>query len=275
MLNPKDIHENIDFVAYIDPHNQIKTFGKGEGNYRLASVTKLLSTLVFTDAIVHEFFDFSDIVDIDYFGDNNVTFADLLAHASGTRPEYNDPIAPRTKRIYTNEAFELAEQFFIKKLGSSFSGANVAQIFSDGLKGHLGDHIHLESSCAHGAIGDDEGIVALMNEIRNPSFIPQSIFSKLTQTYLPELEGILPGWGNYKHNTFGIGFEIKGDKTPHWTSELSSPQTYGHFGQSGAFIFHDPENNISGCCLSNSDFAPWAKVAFPVLSAEIYKTAMS
>ena len=42
-------------------------------------------------------------------------------------------------------------------------------------------------------------------------------------------------------NDWGLGFEISDDKSPHWTGSANSGRTYGHFGQSGTFIWVDPE----------------------------------
>lgn len=38
----------------------------------------------------------------------------------------------------------------------------------------------------------------------------------------------------------GLGFEIRDSKSPHWTGSSSSPRTFGHFGQSGTFLWIDP-----------------------------------
>ena len=43
----------------------------------------------------------------------------------------------------------------------------------------------------------------------------------------------LPGFGMQRPNDWGLGFEIRDGKSPHWTAATNSPSTYGHFGQRG------------------------------------------
>jgi CubicO group peptidase (beta-lactamase class C family) len=42
-------------------------------------------------------------------------------------------------------------------------------------------------------------------------------------------------------NDWGLGFELRDTKEPHWTGTRNSPRTYGHFGGSGSFLWLDPE----------------------------------
>ncbi len=52
---------------------------------------------------------------------------------------------------------------------------------------------------------------------------------------------MLPGFGVQRPNDWGLGFEIRDAKSPHWTGSANSGRTYGHFGQSGTFIWVDPD----------------------------------
>ena len=51
---------------------------------------------------------------------------------------------------------------------------------------------------------------------------------------------MVPGYGKQQDNCWGLGVEIRGNKSPHWTGTGNSEQTFGHFGQSGSFIWVDP-----------------------------------
>lgn len=51
----------------------------------------------------------------------------------------------------------------------------------------------------------------------------------------PGVDGVLPGFGVQRPNDWGLGFEIRDDKSPHWTGSSNSKRTFGHFGQSGTF----------------------------------------
>lgn len=269
------LHENVDAVGVIDASGELHVFGKPRGRYSFASVTKLLTTHVIGDAVSSGFVTFEDIIDNGYFSKGQVSLADLLSHSSGIRPEYQECFVPRQKRIYTNEAFEIAGDFVIQRLGESFSKCNIGDLFAQGLGTHLHSTISIDSSCAYSASGTFEDLILFAREMREPTFLDLQTHNRLITPYLPELSGILPGWGNYAQNTFGIGYEIKGDKSPHWSGAKSSPQTYGHFGQSGVFVFHDSIHMVTVSCVTNHDFGPWAKEAFPAMNDNIYSLITS
>ena len=264
-----DLDEQIEAVHVIGPDNSAKTYGLAKERYKWASVSKLLAMHVFADAIVSGFISLDDQIDHPNI-DNSVTLADLLSHSSGIKPELESPIEPCTKRIYSNIAFDIAEQHLIKKLGPGFEGQSVGSLFNDGFKHDLNSSIEFSGSCAFTANGTFDDLILFLNEIRNPKLIDPSIFSLLTSPHNDGLPGILPGWGHQENNTWGIGYEIKGNKDPHWMGSLASEKSYGHFGMAGTFIFHDPVNNISVALQSAKDFGPWAKHIWPPLCKEIY-----
>ena len=61
----------------------------------------------------------------------------------------------------------------------------------------------------------------------------------------PGLNGVLPGFGVQRPNDWGLGFEIRDAKSPHWTGSANSGRTYGHFGQSGTFLWVDPAADLA------------------------------
>ena len=62
-------------------------------------------------------------------------------------------------------------------------------------------------------------------------------------------------------NDWGLGFEIRDGKSPHWTGETNSAATFGHFGQSGTFLWVDPALQVACVALTDRDFGDWAKAA--------------
>ena len=50
-----------------------------------------------------------------------------------------------------------------------------------------------------------------------------------------------PSFGRMDPNDWGLAFELRDDKSPHWTSAHNSPRTFGHFGAAGTFLWVDPE----------------------------------
>jgi CubicO group peptidase (beta-lactamase class C family) len=265
-----ELDPHTDAVEIIDPSGTSHRFGNPTGRYEFASVTKLITTHVIADGVQSGFGSFDDDVISEELM-SAATLADVLSHASGIRPEGQPSIAPRTKRIYTNEAYDLAEKFFISMLGSGFDDENIGSIFEEGLNSSLATTITIDGSCAKSASGTFDDLATFCREIREPQFLDPHIHSELTRVHCDGLEGIVPGWGNYANNTWGIGYEIKGTKHPHWMGTLSSPHTYGHFGQSGAFVMHDPVNNISIASVSSESFGPWAKIAWPHMIDQIFQ----
>jgi CubicO group peptidase (beta-lactamase class C family) len=90
--------------------------------------------------------------------------------------------------------------------------------------------------------------------------------TEATSVQFPGLDGVLPGFGVQRPNDWGLGFEIKGTKAPHWTGATNSPQTYGHFGQSGTFLWVDPQVKVALVVLTDRDFGDWTHACWPAIS---------
>ena len=82
----------------------------------------------------------------------------------------------------------------------------------------------------------------------------------------PGLRGVLPGYGRFDPCDWGLGFEVKGDKTPHWSGTRTSPETFGHFGKAGGFLWVDPVAGLACASLSNREFGPWAVTEWSILA---------
>lgn len=50
---------------------------------------------------------------------------------------------------------------------------------------------------------------------------------------------------------WGLGWEIKGTKATHWTGNLTSPQTYCHFGAAGTLLWADPTIDLAAAIFAN------------------------
>lgn len=247
---------NISALCVIDPHGELHLEGRCVERFAWASITKILTVFVFADAVASEILTFDTPTRIE-----GVTFADLLSHASGIRSG-QDPISPRTKRVYTNEAYRRAEQELVQVLGEGFESTTIAQLFEESFAHQLESTIRIESTCDATASGTFDDLVALLCEMRDPQLIDPAIHTQLTTPHIESLPGIVPGWGSFAPNLWGIGYEIHGTKN-HWMGSQLSERSYGHFGMSGSFVVHDPEKNISLACKSSQDFGPWAKDVWP------------
>ncbi|HST65026.1 MAG TPA: serine hydrolase, partial [Mycobacteriales bacterium] len=76
----------------------------------------------------------------------------------------------------------------------------------------------------------------------------------------------VPGFGRQPANDWGLGFEIRDSKSPHWTGAGNHPATFGHFGRAGTFVWVDPVARLSLIVLTDTEFEQWAKDAWPPLA---------
>jgi CubicO group peptidase (beta-lactamase class C family) len=102
-----------------------------------------------------------------------------------------------------------------------------------------------------------------------PSTVSAQTHAEATTVQFPGLDGVLPGYGVQRPNDWGLGFEIKSGKSPHWTGAANSPRTYGHFGQSGTFIWVDPAADLALVVLTDRAFGEWSLPLWPALSDRI------
>ena len=90
-----------------------------------------------------------------------------------------------------------------------------------------------------------------------------------TSEQFPGLAGVVPGLGSYDPNPWGLGFELKGRKVPHWTAPEGSPRTFGHFGGSGTFLWVDPDARLACVVLTDREFGDWAPPLWSALSSAV------
>ena len=124
-------------------------------------------------------------------------------------------------------------------------------------------------SPAHGARSTVTDLLKFVAELLNPTLISLPTLDLAVAPHFSELSGILPGYGPYSPNFWGLGFELRSNKSPHWSGETNSAATFGHFGQSGSLLWVDPIHQVGCVALADEDFGPWAKEAWPVLSDRI------
>jgi CubicO group peptidase (beta-lactamase class C family) len=96
--------------------------------------------------------------------------------------------------------------------------------------------------------------------------VSASTWRDATSVQFAGLAGVLPGFGPSDPCDWGLGVEVKGAKRPHWTGPSNSPATYGHFGQSGSFLWVDPVVGVLCCGLADRPFGVWASRAWPALA---------
>jgi CubicO group peptidase (beta-lactamase class C family) len=249
-------------AAVVGPSGVLATIGPTAAGFPLASVTKPLATLAMLVAVEEEAVTLDDPADAALIP--GATLRHLLAHASGLAPErLLKSFPPATRRVYSNVGIELAASLVATGAGMSFpSYADAALVSALELRG-----TSLDGSPARDGVSTVADLARVLHELLAPSgLLHPSTLTDATSVQYPGLRGVLPGFGGQDPNDWGLGFEIRGHKSPHWTGTANSPQTYGHFGQSGTMFWIDPAARIGLIALANRDFGPWAAAAWPALS---------
>jgi CubicO group peptidase (beta-lactamase class C family) len=232
---------------------------RGDANARLpwASVTKLATALAALVAAEE------GTIDLDQpAGPPGSTVRHLLAHASGLPPEAGAPIArPGTRRIYSNAGFELLAETVAEHAEMPF-----VDYLRQAVLEPLSLSATLAGSPASGLDGTLADLLALASELLAPTIVAPETLAEATAVAFPGLVGVLPGYGRMDPNDWGLGFELRDEKRPHWTGQANSPQTFGHFGQAGGFLWVDPRAGLACACLTDAGFGDWAKAAWPQLA---------
>lgn len=231
----------------------------------LASVTKLLSALALLVACEEGTVGLDEAV-----GPPGATLRHLLAHASGCSPDDPERVQapPGTRRIYSNAGFELAADHLAARSGIGFG-----RYLEEAVLVPLGmEQTRLQGSPAHGGMSCLGDLLRLASELLAPEarlVAPETLASARSVAF-PGLAGVLPGFGWQDPCDWGLGFELADAKSPHWTGSRRSPETFGHFGQSGSFLFVDPVNGIACAALCERRFGAWAARAWPAFADDLY-----
>jgi CubicO group peptidase (beta-lactamase class C family) len=227
-----------------------------------ASVTKLLTGMAVLVAVEEGTVDLDEPA-----GPERSTLRHLLAHASGLAPEAGSPLMPPgTRRIYSNYGIELAAELVEERAGMPFAEYLRAAVCEPlGLAGAL------HGSPAWGYRGPLDDLLAFARELLAPTLIDGETLAEATAVQFPGLDGVLPSWGRMSPNDWGLAFELRDAKSPHWTGTLASQRTFGHFGASGTFLWVDPDAGLALAVLTDEQFGDWAKEAWPALSDSVVR----
>lgn len=259
-------------AGWISAQGARSTIGDVDQQFALASVTKPLFALAVLVAVEEGSLSFDQAI-----GPEGATVAHLLSHSSGLSPEREESqpspsprLAPvGVKRIYSNLGFELLGEALEKA-----TGITAAQYFHEALVSPLGlKATVLNGSPAYGADSTLSDLLTVAAELLHPTLLAPETLNRATTPFLESIDGVLPGYGRQEPNPWGLGFEIRGNKSPHWTGSSNSPSTFGHFGRAGTFLWLDPAKQVACVGLSNRDFGPWALSAWPQLADDVLKAA--
>ena len=235
--------------------------GDADQVFELASVTKLLVAYGALLAVEE------GAVELDQAaGPEGSTVRHLLAHASGLAFDDRTVQAPPgERRIYSSAGFEVLAALIEEETGIGFADYLAEAVFTPLGMGST----TLWGPAGHGARSSVADLAKFAAELLNPVLAHPKTLAEATTVQFPGLEGILPGYGRQRPNDWGLGFELRGDKDPHWTAETNSPRTFGHFGQAGTFLWVDPDLRVATVALTDRPFGAWAKPLWPSLSADV------
>jgi CubicO group peptidase (beta-lactamase class C family) len=244
-------------AGVVAPSGVLASRGDDERRFAWASVTKPLTAYAALVAVEEGTIDLDEPA-----GPPGSTVRHLLAHASGLPPEQGTPLtAPGRRRIYSNAGFEVLAAFVEERAEMSF-----ADYLGRAVLEPLGLAARLEGSPASGLTGSLLDLLSFARELLGPTLLAEETLDEATAIAFPGLVGVLPGFGRMDPNDWGLGFELRNAKSPHWTGSRNSPRTFGHFGRSGTFLWVDPDAGLACACLTDRAFGDWAKEAWPRLS---------
>ena len=251
-------------AAVVGPSGVLASRGDTERQFALASVTKPLVARAAQIAIEEGAVDLETAA-----GPPGSTVRHLLAHASGLAMHSEQTLAkPGSRRMYSNYGFAVLAETVQRASGIEFGRYLTEAVFEP--LGMTATRLDGGAQAAgFGATSTVADLAAFAGDLLCPATVSAQMHAEATTVQFPGLDGVLPGYGVQRPNDWGLGFEIRDAKSPHWTGAKNSPGSYGHFGQSGTFIWADPQAELALVVLTDRDFGEWTLPVWPALSDSV------
>jgi len=248
-------------AAVVGPGGVLASHGDTGRVFELASVTKPLAARAVQVAIEEGAVDLATAA-----GPPGATIRHLLSHTSGLSMHSDQVLAaPGTRRIYSNQGFTVLGQTVEQETGIEF-GRYLTEAVCEPL-GMAATHLDGGAVAAgFGARSTVADLAAFAGDLLRPVTVSGGLHAEATTVQFPGLDGVLPGYGVQRPNDWGLGFELRDTKSPHWTGANNSARAYGHFGQAGGFIWADPEKDLALVVLTDREFGDWALAPWPAVS---------
>jgi CubicO group peptidase (beta-lactamase class C family) len=253
-------------AVVVGPDGVLASHGEPERRFALASVTKLLVARAVQVAIEE------GAVELDTpAGPPDATVRHLLAHTSGLAMRSTEVLSkPGARRIYSNSGFTVLAETVEQATEIPFD-----EYLHDGVLAPLGMAAsELDGGVAaagYGVTSTADDLARFAGELLRPALVSAKLHGAATEVQYPGVDGVLPGFGVQRPNDWGLGFELRDGKSPHWTGSSNSPRTYGHFGQTGTFLWVDPDASLALVVLTDRDFGEWAHEPWPALSDAVLR----
>jgi CubicO group peptidase (beta-lactamase class C family) len=199
-------------------------------------------------------------------GPSNSTVADLLSHASGVGIDATVPTQPAgQRRIYSTYGYDLLVSRIVNDrpplewLKDRFlTPLGINDVTDDG------------GSVTAGLRGSLASAEALASTWLRGDLLSPDTFARMRTTHIPELNGVVPGFGSFSPCPWGLGPEVKGTKE-HWMGSQWPATSYGHFGKSGSLVLIDPVAQVAVVALSGEPFGQWAVDLWPTWTNEMHR----
>lgn len=248
-------------VGVTSPEQTLAVQGDSRAVLPLASVSKPVSAWGVLIAVER------GLVDLDEpAGPEGSTLLNLLDHTSGLPFEGDQTqAAPGTRRIYSNAGFDALGAHVAEAVGMPFADWMTREVTVPlGMQDIV---VTGRPSAGYRASIDD--LLTFAREVLRPALIPVELRDLALMVSRSGLRGVVPGYGSFDDNQWGLGFELKGAKSPHWLSDALPPETAGHFGGQGSFLFIDRSHDLGAAFLSGVAFGDEHKRIWPPLTEEI------
>ena len=242
-----------------------ESIGDGERRYRLASLTKPITAWAIMIGVEE------GVVALDQplqhvNAPAGCTLRHLLAHAGGFGFDGDTPVGPiERRRIYSNTGIERAADELAQAAQMSFES-----YLAEAVLDPLGmNSTELLGSPAEGIVSTLDDVSRFVGEMLRPILLAPSSVADVIHPQYPALSGIVPNVGRFDPCPWGLGVEIRGEKSPHWTGRANSPATFGHFGGAGSMMWVDPVADVALVALTDRPFTDWSEEAlqlWPALS---------
>lgn len=248
-------------AAVIGRDGVLAAHGDVERTFRLASVTKPLVARAAQVAVEE------GVVDLDTeAGPPGSTVRHLLAHTSGLAMHSDETMcAPGARRVYSNYGFGVLARTIEREAGIDF-GRYLTEAVCEPLSMSGTTLDGGADAAGYGGYSSVSDLAAFAGDLLVPVLVSEQMHQEAVTVQFPGVDGVLPGFGVQRPNDWGLGFEIRDGKSPHWTGSANSGATYGHFGQSGTFLWVDPDAGLALVALADRDFGEWAYPVWPALS---------
>ena len=217
-------------TAVVGPTGVLAQHGDARHRFALASVTKPLVARAAQVAI-----DLG-VVGLDTpAGPPGSTVRHLLAHAAGYSMGSAKSISqPGKRRVYSNYGFQVLAEAIEQASGIEFGrlpgrcGVRPLGMAATTLDGGA-------TVAGFGATSTVADLAVFAGELLRPSLVSQQMHDEATDVQFPGLTGVLPGFGLQRPNDWGLGFEIRDAKSPHWTGAVNSAGPAGISASQGRF----------------------------------------